>query len=182
MRAFNLFVGRILRPWIFPFCVACLYGLGLFVAPEGTRRATGVAASMFRQLLLPLCFAALIMVIVNRVISPATISRFLGKGGGFKGLLLSSLAGVLSMGPIYAWYPIFKTVKESGASNLIVANFIGCRSVKPMLFPVLIAYFGWTFSLAFLAASLIGALVVACVVNAVCRDFNDENGSGVLSE
>lgn len=159
---------RLLGPWVFPLCMAGLYGLGLFLDPDSTRRAMDVVVSMSGQLAFPLCFALLIMVLVNRIVSPATVSRFLGKGAGLRGILLSSLAGVLSMGPIYAWYPIFKTVQEGGASNLIVANFIGCRSVKPMLFPVLVAYFGWGFSVAFLAASLIGAFLVACVVNAVC--------------
>ena len=164
------------RAWVFPLCVLCLYGVGLFLDSESTRRAMGVAVSMSSQLIFPLCFAVLIMVAVNRIVSPAMVSRFLGKGAGAKGILLSSLAGVLSMGPIYAWYPIFKTVKDGGASNIIVANFIGCRSVKPVLFPVLVAYFGWKFSFVFLIFTLIGALMVAFIVNLACPDSNGEGG------
>ena len=157
-----------LRAWLFPLCVVCLYGMGFFLAPAATGRAMDIAGSMSVQLVFPLCFALTMMVVLNRFISPSAISRFLGKGTGIRGILLSSLAGVLSMGPIYAWYPVFKTVREGGASTFIVANFIGCRSVKPVLFPVLIAYFGWAFSLLFLAFSLIGALLVAWVVSLAC--------------
>ena len=159
------------RPWLFPLGVACFYGVGWLLAPEKAHRAAEISISMFRQLALPMCFAVVMMVAVNRVFSPALVSRFLGDRAGLKGLLLSSLAGILSMGPIYAWYPLFKTLKESGASSLIVANFIGCRSVKPVLFPVLLAYFGWLFSLLFVLFSLVGAFAVAFVVHAACPDW-----------
>ncbi len=160
----------LVRPWLFPFAVVCLYGLCSLLAPEKARRAILFSSSMFRQLALPLCLAIVLMIALNKYLSPTLATRFLGTGTGLKGLLLSSLAGMLSMGPIYAWYPLFKTLKENGASNLIIANFIGSRSIKPALFPVLLAYFGWHFTVIFVFLNLVGALGTAHIVHWTCPD------------
>jgi len=107
-------------------------------------------------------------VVFNRFLSPVLVTRFLGQSAGLRGVLFSSLAGILSMGPIYAWYPLFKNLKEKGASAFHVANFIGCRSIKPVLLPVMVAYFGWEFTLLFMAMSLVAALMTAGVVSVAC--------------
>ncbi|WP_147821168.1 hypothetical protein [Salidesulfovibrio onnuriiensis] len=159
---------RLLRPWLFPLAVAALYGIGWSLAPGKTEQALRISLTMFRQLALPLCLAIVIMAAFNLVLSPAQITRFLGKGSGLKGILFSSLAGVLSMGPIYAWHPLFKTLKEQGASTLLIANFMGCRSIKPALVPVLVSYFGWRYTLIFVTLNLVGALVVAGITGAAC--------------
>jgi uncharacterized membrane protein YraQ (UPF0718 family) len=156
------------RPWLFPLGVACFYGLGQVFAPENTGRAVQACVSMFRQLALPVCLALVMMVVFNRFLSPATVTRFLGQRAGWKGVVFSSLGGILSMGPVYAWYPLFKTLREKGASVFHVANFIGCRSIKPVLLPVMVAYFGWGFTSAFVVMSLAGALITAGVVSVLC--------------
>lgn len=157
-----------IRPWLFPLGVACIYGLGFIFAPDGTQRAVDVCGSMFRQLIIPILLAVVMMVVFNRCLSPVVVTNFLGRNAGLKGILLSSVAGILSMGPIYAWYPLFKTLKDKGASVFHVANFIGCRSIKPVLLPVMVAYFGWRFASIFVLAGLVLALLVACIVTLAC--------------
>lgn len=160
----------LIRPWLFPLGVIIIYGFGLIVAPENTNKALSISSSMFKQLALPICFAIVVMVLFNRFLSPATITNFLGRNAGIKGVALSSLAGILSMGPVYAWYPLLKTLIDKGASKFHVANFIGSRSIKPFLLPVLVAYWGWRFALLFILMSLAGSLIVACIVSMCCSD------------
>jgi len=157
-----------LKPWLFPLVVACIYGICSVFAPEGAGRAMQVALSIFSQLWLPLCVAFAMMVAINRFLSPAWVTELLGQQAGIKGVFISSLAGVLSMGPIYAWYPLFKSLREKGASSFHVANFISCRSVKPVLLPVLVAYFGWRYATAYVLVTFVGALIVAYVVGTAC--------------
>ena len=108
------------------------------------------------QLGLPLCVAVSMMVLLNRFLSPSLASRLLGRRSGLGGLLLSSVAGIVSMGPIYAWYPLFTALKDKGASAFNIANFMCCRSVKPVLIPVLLGYFGWRITGIFLLMTLTG--------------------------
>lgn len=160
----------LLRPWLFPLSIAGLYVLGFVFAPESTDRGLRLSGSMFRQLVLPVCLAFVMMVVLNHYLSPATITRFLGKSAGLKGVFLSSLTGMLSMGPVYAWYPLLKTLRSKGASTFHLVNFMGSRSVKPVLLPVLVAYWGWRFSTLFVVVSFIGALLVAGITNVLSPD------------
>lgn len=158
-------LGKVVRPWLFPLVVLSLYGLGLVYAPEKTNRAISISLSMFRHLALPIGVALLMMMAVNLVLSPTLVARYLGRGAGIKGVLLATLAGVFSMGPVYAWYPLCKALREKGASVFNIATFINTRSIKPVLIPVMVAYFGWRFTLEFVVLSLAGALMAAWVVS-----------------
>jgi uncharacterized membrane protein YraQ (UPF0718 family) len=174
-------VAKVLRHWRFPLLVAVLYGAGFAVTPATIVSAMDMCAALFRQLALPLGLALLAMVVFNRFLSPSLVARFLGRSSGVKGIVFSSLAGILSMGPIYAWYPLFKNLRDKGASIFHVANFMGCRSIKPVLVPVMVASFGWGYSLMFMCMCLVGALAVAAVVSVVCSGSN-EDSAGDLPE
>ena len=154
----------LVKPWLFLFGVLGLYGLGIVFAPERTYQALNISGSMFLQLALPVCLALIMMVILNRFLSPAVVTLFLGQNAGIKGVFLSSLAGILSMGPVYAWYPLLKSLRDKGATEFHLANFIGNRSIKPVLLPVLIIYLGWYFTSLFVLVSFVGALIVAWIV------------------
>lgn len=169
---FSIFLRlmTLIRLWLFPLGVISLYGLGIVFVPESTNRALHMSGSMFWQLAWPICLALIMMVVLNRFLSPAVVTRFLGQNTGIKGVFLSSLAGILSMGPVYAWYPLLKNLKDKGASQFHVANFIGNRSIKPVLLPVLVISWGGYFTALFVLANLIGALIVACIVSLSCTD------------
>ena len=156
------------RPWGFPLGVLGLYALGFMFAPEKAYLAFHLSRSLFQHLLWPLGLALAMMMLLNRFLSPALVSRFLGQGSGLRGAFLSSVAGILSMGPIYAWYPLLKTMKNKGSSTFHMAHFIGCRAVKPALLPVLAAYWGWRFATIFVITSLLAALIIAGIVHLLC--------------
>ncbi len=92
------------------------------------------------------------------------ISRFIIKKAGIKGLVLSTGVGILSMGPIYAWYPFVKTLREKGGSNFHAANFLSNRAVKPAMVPVMVAYFGWRFTFVFTIVGIFSAWLTALAV------------------
>lgn len=170
---------RCVRPWVFPLGVAGIYGLGFFVAPEKVIVSARLCISMGKHLAGPICLALGVMVVFNRFLSPVLVSRFLGRGAGLKGVVFSSMAGILSMGPIYAWYPLFNNLRDKGALVFHVANFMGCRAVKPALLPVMVAYFGWGFPLLFMGMTLVGALCVAWIVHMTCSGATGHRDEGV---
>ena len=156
------------RPWFFPLGCAALYGVAWIFDPEKTMLSLRAGGRILTQLGVPLCVAVSMMVLLNRFLSPSLASRLLGRRAGLGGLLLSSVAGIVSMGPIYAWYPLFTALKDKGASAFNIANFMCCRSVKPVLIPVLLGYFGWRITGIFLLMTLTGALLTAACVGLLC--------------
>jgi len=157
-------VSRRALPWLFPLGIISLYLVLNFFSPDRTITALKASGTVLKQTTLPLLLAFIMMFLLNMFITPASVSRFLGRRAGVKGVLLSSAAGILSMGPIYAWFPFLKALREKGASDFHLANFLSNRAVKPVLLPLLIVYFGWRFSLIFILLNMMGALLVATAV------------------
>ena len=155
--------------WFFSMSVIALYVVMYFIAPDRTVKALMVSGTVLKQLGLPLLLAFMMMVLLNLFINPGQISGFLGGGSGIKGILLSSVAGILSMGPIYAWLPLLSVTRDKGASDFHLANFLNSRAVKPVLLPLMISYFGWRFSLTLTILNMVGALFVAWAVHYVCE-------------
>ena len=157
------------RQWLFPIGMVAVYMVIYFIAPNPTVKALMASETVLKQMALPLLLAFVMMVVLNLFVRPAQVSRFLGGRAGIKGILLSSVAGILSMGPVYAWLPFLAAIRDKGASDFHLANFLSCRAVKPVLLPLMIGYFGWRFSLIFTVLNMVGALVVAAVVLYICK-------------
>ncbi|MFO7947509.1 MAG: hypothetical protein R6V19_11930 [Armatimonadota bacterium] len=161
---------------IFPLAVALIYVILYLLTPDRTAKALVASARICLQVAIPLGIAFVIMVALNLFIKPAHVSRFLGTGAGLKGVAISTLAGAISTGPIYAWYPLLKDLRERGASDFHIANFLGNRAVKPFLLPVMVFYFGWTYTVALNALLIIGAIVTALVVSVLARSPHSASG------
>ncbi len=161
----GLFQG--LRIWIFPGCIVLIYAAVFPSAPGKIAGALRASLHISGQMAVPLAIAFGIIVLLNLLINPAMISRFLGRKAGIKGLVLSTGAGILSMGPIYAWYPFVKTLREKGVSNFHTANFLSNRAVKPAMVPVMVAYFGWRFTLVFMILGIFSAWMTALAVKKI---------------
>jgi len=160
---------RKFRSWLFPLGVVAVYLAIYPIAPDRAVHALMDSGHVLRQMALPLSLAFVMMVILNWYISPAQVTRYLGSRAGIKGVFLSSVAGIVSMGPVMAWLPFLAAIREKGASDFHLANFLTSRAVKPVLLPVMIGYFGWRFSLVFTALNMVAALLVAAAVASVGR-------------
>lgn len=166
------------RSWLFPLSVAAVYLVLYPAAPDRIVHALMNSGHVLIRIALPLSLAFVMMMILNWYVSPAQVTRYLGNRVGIKGVFLSSIAGLVSMGPVIAWLPFLAAIREKGASNFHLANFLTSRAVKPVLLPLMIGYFGWRFSLTLTALNMVGALLVAAAVALVCRDRRDEAKPG----
>jgi len=130
---------------IFPVCVLVFYGMLCAIDPHKALMAMRNSGNLLLYIALPLVLVFVIMLALNLFVKPAQIIRLFGKGLRIKGIVLSLVAGIISMGPIYAWYPLLKNLREEGAGTGPIAIFLYSRAVKPFLLPVMIAYFGWVY-------------------------------------
>ena len=153
--------------------VAAAYVILGVAVTDRTFHALYAVGRIMIQVSLPLLAAVFMMFLLNLFVTPAHVTRFMGRRAGVWGILLSTVAGIVSMGPVYAWYPFLVSLKEKGASDFHLANFLSSRAVKPVLMPLMIAYFGWRFSLLFALISALSALLVATVVGFLDRATQD---------
>jgi uncharacterized membrane protein YraQ (UPF0718 family) len=87
-----------------------------------------------------------IMFLTNLFWEPKGIVRLLGEGSGVRGWVLAICGGIVSSGPIYMWYPFLSDLKESGMKHSLIAAFLYNRAIKIPLLPMMVYYFGWSFT------------------------------------
>ena len=132
---------------LFLLVVVGFYVLAFLLAPERAIIALQFGLKMLYKLLPVLGFVFFLMFLTNLFIKPSWVKKHVGHDSGLKGLLISVVGGILSMGPIYAWYGILKELQSQGMRTALIASFLYSRSVKIALLPLMIHYFGLTYTL-----------------------------------
>ena len=161
---------------LLPASVLVIY-LSLFaLAPQKAGVALHVSVAIFFKVVVPLCLAFLLMFVLNLYLKPAQIVKLLGARSGIRGLLISAAAGIISVGPIYAWYPLLKELRAQGASDALTGVFLNNRAVKPFLLPVMISYFGWVYVLLLMVFTILGSF--ACGYALKAAGHRSQHGAG----
>jgi uncharacterized membrane protein YraQ (UPF0718 family) len=108
-----------------------------------------------------------VMFLTHLFFENKSISRFLGKGSGFRGWIVAIAGGIASSGPIYMWYPLLSDLKEKGMRDSLIATFLYNRAIKIPLLPMMVHYFGWDFTLALsiymVLFSVVSGVMVQCL-------------------
>ena len=144
-----------------------LYFLLFLFKPGNIIAAIKASTDMFIHILPAFVLIVLLMGIVNHFVKPKTVSKYVGKSSGIKGWLLAICTGILSHGPIYAWYPLLRRLRDQGMKSSLIAVFLYNRSIKIPLLPVIIYYFGPTFVVMLAIYSVIASVVQGHIVQAI---------------
>jgi uncharacterized membrane protein YraQ (UPF0718 family) len=107
------------------------------------------------------------MGVINYIVNPKTIYRYVGKESGIKGWLLTVSAGILSHGPIYIWYPLLKDLRNHGMNIGLIAVFLYNRAIKIPLLPLMIYYFGLIFVVVLAIYMIIASVIQGKFVDMV---------------
>ena len=150
---------------IFLLLVAVLYLAFWWTAPETTVVAVHISLDVLRRLLLPFFLVFCFMVLFNLFLTPPQFEKTAQNRSGIKQTCFAAIAGILSTGPIFAWYPILKEMRERGAAPALVAVFLVNRAVKPALLPMLVSLFGWPFVLLFTFLTVAASFCVGFCMN-----------------
>jgi len=133
--------------WYFMIGVLLIYVIIYVINPTKTY----LALSFFKNLLIkiiPIIILIFILTtLINYFVKPKTLIKYLGKKSGIKGWIITIIAGILSTGPIYTWYPLLKDLQKQGMRTGLITAFLYNRAVKIPLLPLLILYFGLIYSI-----------------------------------
>jgi len=148
------FLGLVIILYLFIFCLN-------FENANNSLKASG---DILVKLIPVLFLVVFLMGLLNYFLKPKTISKYLGKDSGARGWGISVLAGIISHGPIYAWYPLLKELRKQGMRQGLAAVFLYNRAIKIPLLPVMIYYFGLAFVFILLAFTVIASLVEGKII------------------
>lgn len=124
---------------------------------------------ILRRILPVLVVVTGLLGVSHAFLSPASVASAVGEAAGPRGYLVATVGGILSHGPVYAWYPLLRDLQEAGMREGLIAVFLYNRAVKLPLIPLFLVYFELRYGIVLLfvmaAASVIQGLVVDQVVS-----------------
>ena len=139
--------------------VIIVYLIVFFLNFENAYNSLKASGDILVKLIPVLVLVVFLMGLLNYFLKPKAISKYLGKDSGARGWVLSALAGIISLGPIYAWYPLLKELRKQGMRQSLAAVFLYNRAIKIPLLPVMIYYFGAAFTVFLLVFTVIASLI-----------------------
>lgn len=107
------------------------------------------------------------MVLIDYLLQPKTVMKYVGKGSGLKGWFLAISAGIISHGPIYVWYPLLKELRDQGMRSGLIAGFLYSRAIKIPLLPLLVYYFEALFVVVLLPYIVIASLIEGEIIELI---------------
>lgn len=145
-------------------CGALLYAVGGLTHPDIVLSALSSLGHLLIRILPALTLVFVLMVLMTLFIKKERLARQLSGARGWLASLLAAILGVLSVGSIYAWYPLLGDLKAKGVGHGPIAIFLYSRALKLPLLPIMIQYFGVAYtaalSVCIIAFSIISGLVV----------------------
>ena len=97
--------------------------------------------------LLPIfIFIIILTTIINYFLQPKKMMKHFGEDSGKKGIFYVLLGGILSHGPMYAWYGMLEDMRKHGLKDGLIVIFLYARAVKLPLLPFMIEIFGIVFT------------------------------------
>ena len=149
--------------------VFLLYLVLFFFEPEKIRESLKISANVFIQIAPWLFLIIFLMGIINYFVKPKTVLKYVGEGSGIKGWFLAISAGILSHGPVYAWYPLLGDLRNQGMKSGLVAVFLFNRSIKIPLLPFMVHYFKMPFVIILTGYIIIASIVQGYLIQKIDR-------------
>lgn len=105
--------------------------------------------------------------VINYFLKPKTILKHFGEDSGIKGWIYATFSGIISHGPLYAWYPLINDLRDSGLKDSLLITFMFSRAIKVPYIPVMIDYFGLLYTVVLTINILIAAILQGLIFEAL---------------
>lgn len=151
--------------WYFLGIVVLIYVALYLLSPADVFSALDFLYSLALELIPVFVFVFVFMVVVDLVLTPARIVRYIGEEAGIKKWFFIIVGGILSTGPVYMWYPLLADLQKKGVTDGLLAAFLYNRAIKLQYLPVLVLYFSWPFIVLMTILMIVGSVVQGMFIN-----------------
>lgn len=147
-------------------------GAGLIVSLVKSRKKTLMALKKawksFENILPQFLCVLVIIGLMLAILQPEMISKIVGKGSGFLGMLILAALGAITLIPGFVAFPLAASLLNSGAGVMQIAVFISTlMMVGIVTLPVEFRYFGKKAAIIRNSLAFILSFGIAAVIGAV---------------
>lgn len=146
--------------WVFLAVVLASYGVIALINTDLILEAIEVFTQLLEKVLPALVLVFVLIFSIDLLLNPKRVEKYLGKRSGIMGWLTAIVVGILSTGPVYAYYAVLHDLRKKGMRTSLVAAMLYSRSVKLPLLPLLVHYFGLDYTIV-LVLYLIGFSIIS---------------------
>lgn len=165
----------LLRDTIFLMAIIFLTIILLFIYPQKAEPVSSISWDYFFEMILILPAVMVIMGLFSVWMSDETITKYLGKSSGLKGILLALFLGMLPTGPLYVAFPIAASLIKKGArvSNIIIfLSAWACIKLPQEL--VELEFLGFNFMITRLILTIIFVIIMGLSIEFIMHRTNRE--------
>jgi uncharacterized membrane protein YraQ (UPF0718 family) len=149
--------------------VVVLYTVLLLTDRTSTLLALQKGASILLSLLPLFLLIITLTALINYFLKPKQIIKHFGEESGVKGVLYALVGGIISHGPMYAWFAMLQDMRSHGLKDGLIAVFMYARAVKLPLLPFMVDLFGLMFTIIMTLYILIAAVLQGKVIDVVMK-------------
>ena len=147
-------------------------GVGLIVSfskdQQKTRQALMKAWKSLENILPEFLAVIFFVGLLLAALQPAVITRIIGAGSGWGGVLLASVVGAITLIPGFIAFPTAAMLLQGGAGYMQIAAFISSlMMVGVVTLPVESRYFGKKLAYSRNTAAFIFSIIIALIVGMV---------------
>ena len=158
--------------WIF-----MIFSIILFLVVLLLNKQKGIMAAtyFYRFALEILPFLAVVfvlMVLINIFLKTKTLVKYIGKDSGIKGWILTIIAGIISIGAIYMWFPILEDMIKKGVKPGLIAAFLYNRGIKLHWLPLMGLYFGVKYMVILTVVMILISILQGLIIDFFFRRTN----------
>lgn len=147
----------------------------LFLEPTFAKKTFSLTFENMLEMLKVIPPIFILLGILDVWVKKEKMIKYMGKGSGTKGMLLSFLIGSTAAGPLYAAFPVAGVLLKKRASIFNVLIFIGAWST--MKIPLLIfesTSLGIKFAMIRLGLNIIAIPIIAFIINSILKNEEKE--------
>jgi len=141
--------------YIVLFCYIILF----FIDTNNTLISLKTFLNILSTLVPIFIFIILLTTLTNYYLKPKDIIKHFGEDSGNKGIIYAVLAGIISHGPMYAWYGLISELRNKGAKDELLIIFFYARAIKIPMLPFMIGIFGIPFTIIITIYILLFAII-----------------------
>lgn len=151
--------------WYFLGIIVLIYFILYMISPTHTVLALEFSYTLALKLIPIFAFVFVFMVVVDLVLTPARIVKYIGEEAGLKKWIFIIIGGILSTGPVYVWYPLLADLQKKGVSDGLLATFLYNRAIKLQYLPLLVVYFSWLFIILMTILMIVASVAQGVFIN-----------------
>lgn len=158
------------------FVIGLVYIILAFIYPEIAKSSFQVSTDYLKEMLMIMPPVLLLMGLIDVWIPKEKIQKWLGKGSGLKGILLSIGLGTLPTGPLYVAFPMAATLLKKKASIFNIALFLGAwGALKIPQLMIEAKFLGIEFTIVRFSLTLVVLLIIGTLMEMILKDSVKES-------